>query len=685
MPIRGALLLSFFLCGLAFSSAACQDSPQYQIPQHKTPPRLRQKQRPGPVGPALPAPHITSFSPVDVDGFPLVEFGQTMSIKGTFFIGAKSEIDIVITPPDVSVAYGLPDQSIAEFNPNLATETSLEAVAPELPASGIFLVWVVTANGWSNPIRVYFRQPLPPCPQPVISPGASGYPSLSTTISGHGFQPDARVLFWPLDNVVQSSFVQTTYVSDSELKITVPAYTPAGIYGIMVYERCAVSHEGNLKVDQPVPLNLYSTSRDASNIVLNPKWGLQLIFHPNESGYYPKISETGALLPIKLESPTGFPPVSCTQQLTWNNSDVCCCHHNWFPVTYQGAIEWHGHDPQFPLGDDDYNFLLYPTDGAGSTSSLSHYIKLEFDSDETVDDMTTTWWDTFHHLVDSEVFSLLTTGKDPAIDAVQNKPAIVTGVFGVDCAHDCDSEVHPVYAMTINIDGSDPLRDTWATFVRNWGNEGYCGSNDLQVVFPSSRYIVRVPWRENATTAEVTLFDFWRKKYVPVHVTYQVVQDDGVYVSFDMPDPSFHPLAWGTMVVKWTGTNVKPTNILPLFPRPSIVPNSSELTAENMFRSLLNNADATKRNAFLRVARPLVQVHPKRAATKISPRFLSSTTRLELRAVGTVRLKSVTNQTRRQRDLRVRDAFIQNGIITPAEADVLRSKGKFPKRGAQPK
>jgi hypothetical protein len=61
-----------------------------------------------------------------------------------------------------------------------------------------------------------------------------------------------------------------------------------------------------------------------------------------------------------------------------------------------------------------------------------------------------------------------------------DKEAIVMGLYGVDCAHDCGAELHPVYALAIHVN-NNLLDDTWAIFVRNWGDEGYCGSHEEEI------------------------------------------------------------------------------------------------------------------------------------------------------------------------------------------------------------
>jgi hypothetical protein len=70
---------------------------------------------------------------------------------------------------------------------------------------------------------------------------------------------------------------------------------------------------------------------------------------------------------------------------------------------------------------------------------------------------------------------------------VSGRPAVVTGLLGLDVEHGAISEVHPTHALAIQTgcgrpDGGSqgPYLDRWVFFVRNSGNEGWCSQWDLQ-------------------------------------------------------------------------------------------------------------------------------------------------------------------------------------------------------------
>lgn len=174
---------------------------------------------------------------------------------------------------------------------------------------------------------------------------------------------------------------------------------------------------------------------------------------------------------------------TCTQQWLHTNTNFNCrvvspgYHINWLPVEYEGWIKWDGHSSSF-LNDDDYNFRILRSDQALVTKGRVE-LQLEFNAQETVDswDNTGTWWDDFHH-------NFVDKGNDAATQAhVQGAFAIVIGMLGLDLSHPAhQSELHPVYAMFIRLPGSQSqAEDRWTFFIRNWGNEGYCGPHQEEL------------------------------------------------------------------------------------------------------------------------------------------------------------------------------------------------------------
>lgn len=212
----------------------------------------------------------------------------------------------------------------------------------------------------------------------------------------------------------------------------------------------------------------------------------------------------------QLADPTlcgGGPPWKppCTGQATWIDAGFpgkCLGtlggHANWGLALYEGKVIWENHS--YYTQDDDYSFALYRDDLAGMTQvdvGKKEYLHSEFDSDQTINKFHASYWDALHRAVDDD-----TGGKGGVLSGTPKPPytrtraifdgreAIVMGLYGLDSAHtadrsctgDCGAELHPVYAIAIRINNQLDLNDdTWAIFVRNWGDEGYCSSGQERI------------------------------------------------------------------------------------------------------------------------------------------------------------------------------------------------------------
>jgi hypothetical protein len=152
---------------------------------------------------------------------------------------------------------------------------------------------------------------------------------------------------------------------------------------------------------------------------------------------------------------------------------------------------------------------------------------MEFDSDETVDHFHNGWWNDFHHAVDQS--------HDAAADFIKGQPAIAIGILGLDCAHSCGAELHPVYGLAIHLK-TDPADDVWAIMVRNWGDEGYCSHGAELFQRDDIRFRLPMP---NATDVHFSGGQFWTKKGAPGGGPWldEIVPNEGVVVGFSLPIP----------------------------------------------------------------------------------------------------------------------------------------------------
>jgi hypothetical protein len=206
---------------------------------------------------------------------------------------------------------------------------------------------------------------------------------------------------------------------------------------------------------------------------------------------------------------------NCTSQSIHQNGRGLCTHSsigggtgipyhmNWFPVTYEGTVAWEGHSSSI-WDDDDYYMNVRRTDQALETAAGGG-VHLEFNSEETVDnwDDTNTWWDDFHHKgVDAD--------DTTAHLMIDGKFVILIGMAGADLTHTNTSELHPVYAMFVRTPMPEPTQEKWSFFVRNWGDEGFCGPN--QEPIPQNTIQVRIPQRPGATKFSLVganVYNYW--------------------------------------------------------------------------------------------------------------------------------------------------------------------------------
>jgi hypothetical protein len=148
------------------------------------------------------------------------------------------------------------------------------------------------------------------------------------------------------------------------------------------------------------------------------------------------------------------------------------------PLTYEGTATWDGGPGTWPFGDQDYTFDL-TRDDAALYSTAGNRVHAEFDATETVNnwDGTGTWWENFHH-------NGVDQGDDKAASMLNGHYVMVVGLLGLDeysgighsQASKGHTELHPAYAVFVLVNQDFRSRtSTWAFFVRNWGNEGYCG------------------------------------------------------------------------------------------------------------------------------------------------------------------------------------------------------------------
>jgi hypothetical protein len=172
-------------------------------------------------------------------------------------------------------------------------------------------------------------------------------------------------------------------------------------------------------------------------------------------------------------------------------------HLNWGFATYTGKIYWEEYD-NGPFQDNDFNMVLKTGDDAGVTihgdqirgrgqtlpngqpdpNIGTRGIGIEFSAIETmsfgnpgVPELLTPSWAT------------LAGGSDLQRGAlIDGKDAIVTGLVGMDMAHDTKTEIHPTLAMAIKIKSPvwGDAEEAWLILARRNGDEGECSHSNLR-------------------------------------------------------------------------------------------------------------------------------------------------------------------------------------------------------------
>ena len=362
-------------------------------------------------------------------------------------------------------------------------------------------------------------------------------------------------------------------------------------------------------------------------------------------------------------------------------------HANWGLALYEGLVYWHDHS--YVLQDDDYSFDLYRDDFAGVTQDGHDdhsYLHQEFSSQQTINLFNTGYWKTLHAAVDHDGGKGGTRHDSwpTVVPMVDGNEAIVMGLFGLDCAHSCGSELHPVYAMAIHIN-DDPLDDTWSLFVRNWGDEGYCSQGQERIA-PDQPFTFSFRFHRPGAIAATGVASIPADVSDPSgqHGTAIYAESDGggsdvawggpffvkdasaaaddvAIVTFNLPPAAGNPLVNGIVHMKWTLV-ASPTNGLrpakqrsrfttPLANR--VRPTAEQLANEPEGRigQPIAALSPRRRRAFERAAAP----PPERPRTRIhlQPTLLAPSQRTQPPPLA----KSVPDPVRASHDKQVNDAL----------------------------
>ena len=291
------------------------------------------------------------------------------------------------------------------------------------------------------------------------------------------------------------------------------------------------------------PMDEWWYSRDANRFPKNPLWGQQV----TSPGSIPDARWCFSL------SGSFWNPLCSVQNPStdtgWGVTDLICSigsttpiagHVNWYPSTVTGPVYWSGQSTV----DRDYNINIVPPNKNGLTSTSGSTIHSEADARETTNYFTVPWWVSFRDASDAT--------KNVMING---KQAIIGALMGIDCEHDCQAELHPVWFIAIHIK-DDPLDDQWAIYMRNWGNEGFCSQYCHHMLFDYNRTTVSIPWRPGATGVSLGGNTIFRTNNSGIYGWWSSSPYSKVDLTFQLPAPGDHGRVHGVLALRWYGTSV---------------------------------------------------------------------------------------------------------------------------------
>lgn len=232
-------------------------------------------------------------------------------------------------------------------------------------------------------------------------------------------------------------------------------------------------------------------------------------------------------------------------------------HEDWTAARAAGPLAWLNFAEDF-----DYNLLLLPDQEYGLTGNNNEwpehggrYMEVEFDSREFDGRFGTSWWQEFARLAEkgaqSDDYSEIQEYMHPGTTVGYG---VVYGIFGIDCEHGCRSEIHPAYAVAIQVTDT---KDTnkWAIFARNWGDEGFCSHFDHQLDLSNTQNAIHLllPYH-SATGPRIKRDDYevatWSQDSGQCP-TYGFRKDEGEEVTIPLPPPGEQKLTEVVVDFEW--------------------------------------------------------------------------------------------------------------------------------------
>jgi len=184
-------------------------------------------------------------------------------------------------------------------------------------------------------------------------------------------------------------------------------------------------------------------------------------------------------------------------------------------------------------------------------------------------------------------------GNDLALRAQR---VVVTGLLGLDAEHVGHSELHPIYALAVQIrcatqEAAGSFSERWAVVLRNWGNEGYCSSYRCLhhlVLDANGTFTMRLPLGNVADVQDLRLGEGVGEtdlgaSSAEVRVAAAVDLDpsgSAALVRFRLPSPTDRPLLYGELTLRF-----KARRAAGCPPRPAVATPSGPVTPASTSRA----------------------------------------------------------------------------------------------------
>ncbi len=309
---------------------------------------------------------------------------------------------------------------------------------------------------------------------------------------------------------------------------------------------------------------------DANGLPVNPRWARS---RPDADGecrfWFAQTSMTPVLIyrpectshPVSLNQPLFLhPPLFGFTCGVRDVEPIIRGHVNWFPVTIRNDI----HSAEYESGktrDNDVNLYIYAPglasrgNGSGRDAVQRQLIEAEFRATETFRHFNTQdggpLWDGLIDLErDASALGSLLGGRR----------AVLTGLLGLDGVHFFQTELHPVWALAVDVTNSaarsvpfEPGEEQWLWFIRNTGDEGECADGVLPWHADSAgHYSLEIPWPAHAVDVEVLpspsgAVGLVRKLAIEI-------DSPGVRLVADLPNPldrDSTAVVYGTLRLRW--------------------------------------------------------------------------------------------------------------------------------------